>query len=764
MRRPRYRILAVTGMLMVATGCMARAAAPPRAQVQRAAAFARLYAVVRYFYPGDSAQTIDWNRLAIDGMQQAAKPMTRAQWRDTLHGLFSPLGPGIDVVEDGQKFPAWHGGRTAPLVAWRYEGFTADRRRPGVYRAERTGRSQTPPFVGISTGVPTDALLGQKVRLSGEIRALNTTAQQGAGLWLRVDRKGQPPAFFHNTVEEQVHDGRWHTYRIEAPVGLGATDVGFGVALITARGKPESMAAVRHLTLEVGRGDGEWTAVPIPALTKAGQPGSGWYALGTTGNSRSRLRWKAGDGDTGYLKVSGHAVEDPGMQVVPGKTVAFALDDGLKARVALTLGDDDALPAADRMARLTALETELDRIEPTGLDTPAAREADVAETWGVLRHFYPYWDVIHLDWDAALPTALADAAAADSRRAQKHVLQRLIAPLEDAHGTVWDSTVPTGATLPIALAPVGPDWVVVASHDARAKAGDVVTAIDDVSMPKAAHEAEARASGRPAARAWKAMQYLQWGHPGDSRTLTLRHADGSTGTIALTYARDPAPLPARPAAIAELKPGLWYLDLSRASLDDYTAHLSDLAHATAVIYDDRNYPRDFKLSKTLLMHLIDHAEQARWIHTPRYIGPFGQIAGYREVGWDLQPASPHFTSRALFLIDGNTISQAEAIAGYVQDDHLGTLVGSTTRGVDGDITRFMTPSGFGVVFTGTKVTHHDGISRYQALGTPPDIAVKPTLQGIRAGRDEVLEAALRVAGQPAFDNGAKTALVMPAAH
>lgn len=758
MRLHSYRVLAVAGMLVMSAACMANAARPG-AQVQRAAAFARLYAVVRYFYPGDSAQTIDWNRLAVYGMQQAATPMSRAQWRDRLNGLFSPLGPGIDVAEDGHAFPAWHGGRKAPLVAWRHVGFT-DAPHPGVYSAERTGRAQTPPFVGISAGVPTTALLGQRIRLSGEIRALDDDARQGAGLWLRVDRKGKPPAFFHNTIGEQVHDRGWHAYSIEAPVSMGTTDVAFGFVLtLEQRSTASTTAAVRNLKLELGHGDGEWEPVPIPALAAAGGKTDAWYALGATGSSRSQLTWKPDTSGHGYLAVSGRRVDDPSMHVVPGDTATFPLGDGLKARVALTLGDEEALPANERAARLDALAAKLDAIAPTGLDTAAARQADVAETWGVLRHFYPYWDVIHLDWDAALPRALADAAGADSRRAQKHVLERLIAPLQDAHGTVWDSTHPGGATLPLSLAPVGEDWVVVASNDAQANIGDVVTAVDGVPMSKAAPEAEARASGRPATRIWKAMQDLQWGHPGETRTLALRHADGHTDTITLSYVRGPTALPARPAAIAELKPGIWYLDLSRVALTDYTAHMSDLAHAKAVIYDVRAYPKDVKLSTTLLTHLLRTPEHADWMHVPLYVGPFGKLAGYKDSGWNLQPASPHFSSRALFLIGGNTISQAEAIVGYVQDDKLGTLIGSTTRGVDGNITRLMTPSGFGVIFTGMKVTHHDGVSRYQALGTPADIEIKPTLQGLRAGRDEVLEAALRVAGEPRTDTAATAEVV-----
>ena len=42
----------------------------PRPGIDNAAAFARLYGVVRYFYPSDAAAILDWNRFAVYGIAQ----------------------------------------------------------------------------------------------------------------------------------------------------------------------------------------------------------------------------------------------------------------------------------------------------------------------------------------------------------------------------------------------------------------------------------------------------------------------------------------------------------------------------------------------------------------------------------------------------------------------------------------------------------------------------------------------------------------------
>jgi len=77
--------------------------------------------------------------------------------------------------------------------------------------------------------------------------------------------------------------------------------------------------------------------------------------------------------------------------------------------------------------------------------------------------------------------------------------------------------------------------------------------------------------------------------------------------------------------------------------------------------------------------------------------------------------------------------------GYVADCKLGIIVGSTTAGTNGNVATFLTPGGFSVSFTGMRVTRHDGRSPYHLLGVAPDVVVAPTLEGLRAGRDEVLE-------------------------
>lgn len=69
------------------------------------------------------------------------------------------------------------------------------------------------------------------------------------------------------------------------------------------------------------------------------------------------------------------------------------------------------------------------------------------------------------------------------------------------------------------------------------------------------------------------------------------------------------------------------------------------------------------------------------------------------------------------------------------------VVGSTTAGADGNISTFALPGGLSTLISGIGVFYPDRRPT-QRVGILPDIEVRPTLAGIRAGRDEVLEAAI----------------------
>ena len=60
-----------------------------------------------------------------------------------------------------------------------------------------------------------------------------------------------------------------------------------------------------------------------------------------------------------------------------------------------------------------------------------------------------------------------------------------------------------------------------------------------------------------------------------------------------------------------------------------------------------------------------------------------------------------------------------------------------------DVKKHSPEDDYNITWTGMKVLKHDG-SQHHAIGITPDIYVSKTIEGIKAGRDEVLEKALEL--------------------
>jgi len=330
--------------------------------------------------------------------------------------------------------------------------------------------------------------------------------------------------------------------------------------------------------------------------------------------------------------------------------------------------------------------------------------------------------------------------AATTRQAELDALRRLVADARDGHGRVADLRQFTSpASFPLRLALVESRVVVVASHASNVAVGSVVVSIDGANAADRFAATMQRFSGTAQWRQSQAAYEIAFCPNGATSRLVIENG-GPQQTVDVPCATGLAPDETRPAQIAELRPGVWYVNLTQVKTADLTPVLGTLAAAKGVVFELRGYPTEAGLP--LLRHLIDAPETDRWMHIARITGPFGQSAGWRDIGWDLKPEAPKLGGKIVFLTDGRAISYAESVMGYIHDRHLATIVGSPTAGTNGNIATFTVPGGFSIVFTGMRVTGHDGSAVHHLVGIKPDIAVTPTIAGLRAGKDEVLERAL----------------------
>ncbi len=431
----------------------------------------------------------------------------------------------------------------------------------------------------------------------------------------------------------------------------------------------------------------------------------------------------------------GHAVgahsdtpEPHAATLVPGVTASIPLychadDDGTYPREMPPAPEAEPgeLSAADRAVRL----------------------ADVALAWTIFQHFYPYFDVIETDWDAALATALRSAAEDADECAFADTLRELVAGLRDGHGFVVHPCLSGRAQPPLSVAWVQDRLVVTAVHDGAPpiEVGSVIAQIDGVATADVAARADKRLSAAtPQFLRHRSAAEILAGPPGSQLSLTLE-VDGETRAVQLVRSGPLQHPPRRQRVTEELEPGIWYLDLDRLDVADLKAVIDRLAEARGVILDLRGYPRK-QGAWQILGHLSDRRDMtcAQWL-IPVASRPDRRDMQFNRSNWPVVPRSPTLGGRLVFLTDGQAISAAETMLGIVEHYELAAIVGQATAGTNGNINPFELPGGYRVIWTGMKVLKHDG-SQHHGVGIQPTIPVERTIAGIRAGRDEYLERAL----------------------
>jgi hypothetical protein len=197
-----------------------------------------------------------------------------------------------------------------------------------------------------------------------------------------------------------------------------------------------------------------------------------------------------------------------------------------------------------------------------------------------------------------------------------------------------------------------------------------------------------------------------------------------------------------------LSPQVAYLKLRGIRARDIVDYIERASGTRGLVIDIRNYPSEFVV--------FDLGSRLVQEPTPFARFTVGDLDNPGAFTWTepltLEPAEPAYQGKVAVLVDEMSISQAEYTAMALRAGPRAVVVGSTTAGADGNVSNIPLPGGLRTMISGIGVFYPDKTPT-QRVGIVPDIRVTPTLEGIRAGRDEVLEEALRYILGPDADDG-----------
>jgi C-terminal processing protease CtpA/Prc len=181
-----------------------------------------------------------------------------------------------------------------------------------------------------------------------------------------------------------------------------------------------------------------------------------------------------------------------------------------------------------------------------------------------------------------------------------------------------------------------------------------------------------------------------------------------------------------------------YIRLDKIELDEIPNYIEAAAGTRGLVIDIRGYPNEFVVYE-LGQHLVDAPTPFARCTEPDLSNP-GAFTWQGSL--ELSPKPPHYEGKVVILVNELSISQSEFTAMAFRAAPGSLVIGSTTAGADGNVSRIDLPGGESTQISGIGIFYPDKRPT-QRIGIVPDIRVTPTREGIRDGRDEVLERALR---------------------
>ncbi|HEY3940475.1 MAG TPA: hypothetical protein VGL97_23810 [Bryobacteraceae bacterium] len=389
----------------------------------------------------------------------------------------------------------------------------------------------------------------------------------------------------------------------------------------------------------------------------------------------------------------------------------------------------------------------------------------VYKIWGVFHYFFAYRDLMDEDWDDLFPTFLPKFIAAKDAREYNLTVAEMLTHVADSHVSVDSDALSEY----FGKAPVGLRLRVIEKHavvtsivdpealKAGVAVGDIVKTVDgETLIDRFQRQAQYVAASTPQSLGDRIMQRILNGPEGSSTALAIEDREGNRKEVRLKRSARfyDALKNERTGELIKLLPGnIGYADLNRLKRSEVDGMFEKFRKTTAIIFDMRGQPLEDTVDE-----IAPRLTEQRDVPATIVTGPLTLKPDLQQGDLATQSASYFFVEtlpnsekwkykgKTVMLIDERTVSTAEHAGLFLEvaDKEVAdktSFIGTPSAGADGVITDFVIPGGVTISFSGQDVRHANG-GKLQRLGLQPAVLASATTEGIRKGKDEVLDKAV----------------------
>lgn len=388
--------------------------------------------------------------------------------------------------------------------------------------------------------------------------------------------------------------------------------------------------------------------------------------------------------------------------------------------------------------------------------------------WNIINYFYPYKYLTNEDWNKQLKKYIPLFINASDEIKYELAVLRLIGEINDTHAYLGKGVNQIEYLKGLKYAPIQTRFIenhLVVTGYLKAelkdsmdlKKGDIISKINGRNVEQIVDSLTLYypASNKPTklrniaqdilrsnASSVK-VEYIQASGNKKSTSITLY----PKSELDLLYPQNKklphtsifAPAKKETSSYKILDHNIGYLSLDSIRSSDLPSIKKALMDTKGIIVDIRNYPSDF-VPFILGSFFIKKSTPFVKFSVVNFDNP-GEF-NFME-GTELKKGEQYFNGPLVVLVNERSQSQSEYTAMALRAGDNTTIVGSTTAGADGNVSKINLPGGLVTLISGLGIYYPDG-GETQQIGIVPDIHVEPTIEGIRAGKDEVLEKAIEV--------------------
>lgn len=369
--------------------------------------------------------------------------------------------------------------------------------------------------------------------------------------------------------------------------------------------------------------------------------------------------------------------------------------------------------------------------------------------WNYVEYFFPYKYETDQSWNEVLKEMIPKFIQVNNDEQYHLTLAELVTKVDDSHAFLFSPLISLNQygrrRIPVEYEYAEGKLVVTKINSNKfnevclLKPGDVIYDINGKTIPQVVN-----AFGKyiPASNSWgkiKKVKNLFLFSNNDSIDIKLERNGQNMAITIKTYLPGDInyekPVMPEKWKFIDMDKKIGYVHMGTIERKDINEMYDALKTTESIIFDLRNYPKQtiLPLSKLLLPKSSVYY-QFNFPET-NYLSKF--YSRKNSIG---KNNPDYYKGNIIVLVDENTQSQAETTAMMFKQHPKAKLIGSHTSGANGDIIRFKI-AGLDTSFTGLGAYYPDQ-RETQRVGIIPDILIKPTIKGIKEGKDEVLERAL----------------------